>query len=355
MISMRSVLRVLRPGRAGSALAYAFLAGGLALTVTTALPACSNADQGDDLNPQAARSLEVAQAGNNPCNPCAGKNPCNPCAGKNPCNPCAGKNPCNPCGANPCNPCAGKNPCNPCGMNPCNPCGANPCNPCAGKNPCNPCGAAMNPCNPCGMNPCNPCGGAMVEPSKFAKPAGMSMGGGDRAALVAEGEELWKDTSLSTNGAACATCHVGGAQFQKSFAKPYPHQVAMVKQMSGVDEVDAAEMVQFCMLQPMQADALPWGSRELAALSAYVEHVQQDYMGNPCALQGSAGANPCNPCAMGNPCNPCAMKNPCNPCGAAMNPCNPCAMKNPCNPCAGKNPCNPCGAGTNPCNPCGGS
>jgi len=297
MLSMRSVLRALRPERAGSTLAYGLLAGGLALTITAALPACSNADEGADLNPESAQSLEVAQAGNNPCNPCAGKNPC---AG-NPCNPCAG----------------------------------NPCNPCAGKNPC-----AGNPCNPCGgMNPCNPCGGgAMVDPDEFVKPAGMSMGGGDREALVAQGEELWNDNSLSTNGAACSTCHVGGAQFQKSFSKPYPHEVAMVTQMSGVKEIDAAEMVQFCMVQPMQADPLPWGSQELAALTAYTEHVQQQYLGNPCALQGSAGGNPCNPCAMGNPCNPCAGMNPC-----AGNPCNPCAMKNPCNPCGGMNPCNPCG------------
>jgi len=336
MLSMRSVLRALRPGRAGSTLAYGLLAGGLALTITAALPACSNADEGADLNPESARSLEVAQAGNNPC---AGANPCNPCAGKN---PCAG-NPCNPCAGK--NPCAGANPCNPCGAG-MNPCAGNPCNPCAMGNPCNPCGG-MNPCNPCGgMNPCNPCGGgAMVDPDEFVKPAGMSMGGGDRAALVAQGEELWNDTSLSTNGASCNTCHVAGAQFQKSFSKPYPHKVAMVNQMSGVKEVDAAEMVQFCMLQPMQAEPLPWGSQELAALTAYTENMQQQYLGNPCSLQGSAGGNPCNPCAMGNPCNPCAGMgaNPCNPCGAGMNPCNPCAMKNPCNPCGGMNPCNPCG------------
>jgi hypothetical protein len=75
----------------------------------------------------------VAQAAQNPCNPCsagAAKNPCNPCnqaqAAKagNPCNPCAAK------AGNPCNPCAVKagNPCNPCAVK-----AANPCNPCAAK------------------------------------------------------------------------------------------------------------------------------------------------------------------------------------------------------------------------------
>lgn len=199
--------------------------------------------------------------------------------------------------SNPCNPCAAKR------MNPCNPCGAkkmNPCNPCAAKkaNPCNPCGAQ-------GMNPCNPCGASgRVDPDKFQKPAGLQMGG-DRSRLVDRGEKLWNDNSLSTNGAACSTCHANYAAFLPTFGKPYPHEVAMVKNLSGVEEVDAAEMVQFCMLQPMQAEPLPWSSSDLAALTAYVEHLQEGFEPNPCAMKS---ANPCNPCGARNPCsgmNPC--------------------------------------------------
>jgi cytochrome c len=143
-----------------------------------------------------------------------------------------------------------------------------------------------------------------VNPCRFKQPAHGKLGGGNRAALLARGEKLWSDSSLSSNGAACATCHQGGAQFQASFAQPYPHPVAMVKQMSGVPAVNAAEMVQFCMLQPMQAEPLPWGSVELAALTAYVENLQQSHAANPCAMKKNpcAGANPCNPCARGNPC-----------------------------------------------------
>jgi len=272
--------------------------------------------------------------------PAAADNPCNPCAMKSG-NPCAARS-MNPCAAKKANPCAVKhmNPCNPCGakgMNPCNPCGAK------GMNPCNPCGAkGMNPCNPCGakgMNPCNPCGASgSIDPAKFTRPAGVRVGG-DKARLLVEGEKLWNDNSLSENGAACSTCHMNNAGFLPSFAKPYPHEVAMVKNMTGKARVDAAEMVQFCMIQPMQADPLPWGSARLAALTAYVEHLQQGFQPNPCAMKSP---NPCNPCAMksGNPCamksgNPCAMKNAGNPC--AMKSANPCAMKNPCR--AMKNPC----------------
>ena len=151
-------------------------------------------------------------------------------ADPNPCNPCAAKkaNPCNPCGAkhgNPCNPCASK------GANPCAPKKANPC---GAKNPCNPCGAK-------GTNPCNPCGASgRVDPAKFTRPDGLRTGGGNQAQLVAEGEKLWNDKSLSTNGAACATCHVNYGAFLPTFAEPYPHEVTMVKSMSGVERVDAA-------------------------------------------------------------------------------------------------------------------
>jgi hypothetical protein len=54
-----------------------------------------------------------------------------------------------------------------------------------------------------------------------------------------------------------------------SFTEPYPHQVAMAEQVFGLDEIDAAGMVQFCMVQPMAAEPLDWSSEELAALTAY--------------------------------------------------------------------------------------
>ncbi|WP_207802695.1 hypothetical protein [Motiliproteus coralliicola] len=297
----------------------------------------------------------------NPCahkNPCAAKNPCayNPCAAKNPCaaNPCAAKNPCahNPCAAkNPCaaNPCAAKNPCahNPCAAK--NPCAANPC---AAKNPC-----AHNPCaakNPCTANPC----AAKADSSQFVRPLGSKMYGGNEKGLMAAGKKLWSDTSLSTNGLSCATCHAGNQAFNATFKQPYPHPVAMASDR-GVDQIHLEEMVQLCITTPMANRALPWDSKKLAALTEYSKKVQKQYQMaavNPCAAKNPCAANPCaakNPCAA----NPCAAKNPCaaNPC-AAKNPCaaNPCAAKNPCaaNPCAAKNPCaaNPCAAK----NPCGG-
>lgn len=231
-------------------------------------------------------------------------------------------------------------------------------NPCAmkGHNPCNPCAkkAAMNPCNPCASkaasNPCsakNPCAAAnKIDGKLISRPAGVPLYSAEsRSELTAYGAKLFKDTSLSSNGLSCNDCHSTNDLFNASFGKPYPHNVSMAKERAGVSgKLQADEFVQFCMLAPMEAKTLPWNSKELAALAAYVVDVKQvDFQkwasANPCALKNKtkvSNLNPCNPCAKKaaamNPCNPCAKK-------TAMNPCNPCAKKaamNPCNPCAGK-------------------
>ena len=182
---------------------------------------------------------------------------------------------------------------------------ANPCNPCAAKNVCNPC-AASNPC--AAANPCNPCAAAMgkIDASKIEQGYNeLNASGHSASELVAMGEQLWNDKSLSKAGTtSCLTCHVNKyGMMNESFSEPYPHTVAMAKERAGLDKVTAAEMVQLCMVIPMQNEPLDWNSVELAALTGYVESIQSGYK----------AMNPCNPC-MGNPCNPCAGKNPCNPC-----------------------------------------
>ncbi len=217
--------------------------------------------------------------------------------------------------ANPCNPCAMKmdkshsNPCNPCGMkmdkshsNPCNPCGMK-----MDKSHGNPC----NPCNPCGMkksmNPCMANASAALA-AKATRPAGSELWSSmwtSRTTLIKEGEKLFNDTSLGSNGMACSTCHATDALYKESFAQVFPHPIAMVEQRAGVKMVHADEIVQFCIAVPMEGDALDWEGRELAALTAYVTDVQQkEFMGkhqsaNPCAMKmNKKYMNPCNPCAM---------------------------------------------------------
>ncbi len=158
---------------------------------------------------------------------------------------------------------------------------------------------AQEKSRPAAANPCaskQPAAAAQkVDPKLVTRPKGTKLAAGDKTL----GERLWKDVKLSTNGMSCATCHTGNANFNATFAKPYPHLVAMAKEKGGVKQVSVDEMVQFCMVVPMAAKPLPWDSKELAALSAYTLEVQKGFK------PGKGAANPCaakNPCAPKNPC-----------------------------------------------------
>ncbi|MDH3686497.1 MAG: hypothetical protein OEP95_09740 [Myxococcales bacterium] len=116
---------------------------------------------------------------------------------------------------------------------------------------------------------------------------------------MAQGEALWKSREVSNGGAACADCHRDDyTLINPTFAEPYPHFVQMVDDRSDANEVNAAEMVNFCMITAMNSEPLAWDSQELAALTAYVENIRPGYV----PRGGSSTANPCGV----NPRNPCA-------------------------------------------------
>jgi cytochrome c len=119
-----------------------------------------------------------------------------------------------------------------------------------------------------------------VDATLVTRPAGSTAFQGDRAELVVAGEALWNDDSLGEAGVSCSSCHVGGAQFKDTFKEPYPHRVAMADNMSGLASIDAEQMVQFCMIVPMKGEPLAWDSRELAALAAYIDDVEQPNFAN---------------------------------------------------------------------------
>lgn len=91
------------------------------------------------------------------------------------------------------------------------------------------------------------------------------------------GKALFNDTKLSTNGMSCASCHANHGAFSTSFAKPYPHTVAMARDQLRRKRVYLDEMVQACMVMPMAAKPLPWNSKELADLTAYVSELQKTF------------------------------------------------------------------------------
>lgn len=124
------------------------------------------------------------------------------------------------------------------------------------------------------------CAGAMAQPhstmvQQITTPQGVSLYQAKSLEdLLGRGKALWQDQKLSTNGLSCQTCHQGGRGFKPSFATPYPHTVAMAKGM-GMDPISAVEMVQLCLVVPMAGKPLPWSSKDLAALTAYVTQVEQ--------------------------------------------------------------------------------
>jgi cytochrome c len=105
---------------------------------------------------------------------------------------------------------------------------------------------------------------------------------------------------IRANKLSCQTCHQGHAAFNASFAKPYPHPVAMAQERAGLAKIDADEMVQICLVVPMAAKPLPWNSKELAGLTTYVKHVQKGFKPSAAGAAKPGAAN--NPCAATNPC-----------------------------------------------------
>ena len=117
-------------------------------------------------------------------------------------------------------------------------------------------------------------GGSTDSPiPQTTRPAGYKPVAGDHIL----GAQLWKDTKLSTNGMSCSSCHTNHGAFQASFAQPYPHTVQMAKDQLGRKVVHLDEMIQACMVMPMEAKPLPWNSNELAALVAYVQIEQKSF------------------------------------------------------------------------------
>ena len=118
---------------------------------------------------------------------------------------------------------------------------------------------------------------AGIDSALIVRPKGSSAFEGDSAALLAKGEQLWNDKSISKKGkTACSSCHKTDTKmFKKTFLEAYPHNVKMVNKKANLDSITTEGMVQFCMVVPMKNEPLGWGSEDLAALTAYSSMVVQ--------------------------------------------------------------------------------
>jgi len=150
---------------------------------------------------------------------------------------------------------------------------ANPCNPCSMEKP-------ANPCNPCSMKkPANPCspegdmksGDSMTDANgrnMIRKPAFKNF-----RQAADSGAAMWKDESLGKAGVACMSCHSGFARLHFDKNQTFPHYVEMVGDVVSLDQ-----MINFCMLNPMQGKPFEANSKELTAMAAFYRAYRMQYL-----------------------------------------------------------------------------
>lgn len=85
--------------------------------------------------------------------------------------------------------------------------------------------------------------------------------------FVAKGDALWHDSSLGTNGLACGNCHPDGSASN-------PH--TFPKFQSNLGKVGTLrEMINWCILVPLQGKMLPLDSDEMVAMEAYSNYTHR--------------------------------------------------------------------------------
>ena len=109
-----------------------------------------------------------------------------------------------------------------------------------------------------------------IPPEDVTRPAGSTAFEADAAQLLEVGTIRHGDTSLSPDGRSCDTCHLEADSYNPTFNKPWPHFVESVKEKTGLDQITAEGMVQFCMISAMGTRPLAWDSETLAALTEFV-------------------------------------------------------------------------------------
>lgn len=92
----------------------------------------------------------------------------------------------------------------------------------------------------------------------------------EQAALmsaVAKGDALWHDGKLGTNGLACGNCHPDGAAVN-------PH--TFPKFQTNLGKVGTLrDMINWCIMVPLQGKALAPDSDEMVAMEAYATYTHR--------------------------------------------------------------------------------
>jgi thiosulfate dehydrogenase len=80
--------------------------------------------------------------------------------------------------------------------------------------------------------------------------------------MVEKGRELWVSPQLGTNGVACAQCHPNGANTHPETYPKFQQQLGRV--------IALREMINWCLIHPLEGAALEMESEEMVAIEAYL-------------------------------------------------------------------------------------
>jgi len=140
------------------------------------------------------------------------------------------------------------------------------------KNPCsmkhNPYGMTSNPCsmsaNPCSMNPCSADVKKKIRPQAF----------NSFQEAVDMGRKMWNDDEgMGKAGVACLSCHADFDLLNLEKRQNFPHYVKMVG-----DVVTLDQMINYCLLNPMDGQQLDQNSKEMTAMAAYYRSYRMQYL-----------------------------------------------------------------------------
>ncbi len=82
--------------------------------------------------------------------------------------------------------------------------------------------------------------------------------------VVQTGRELWVSADLGTNGVACAQCHPNAANTHPETYPKFQQQLGRV--------VALRDMINWCLMNPLEGEPLEPDGAEMVAIEAYVTH-----------------------------------------------------------------------------------
>ena len=82
--------------------------------------------------------------------------------------------------------------------------------------------------------------------------------------VVADGRALWGSPDLGTNGVACGQCHPNAANTHPETYPKFQQQLGRV--------ITLREMINWCLLNPLEGETLELDDPRMIALEAYIAY-----------------------------------------------------------------------------------